>query len=291
MSENDVPIVLVDGTSYIYRAFHALPALTNSQGRNTGAVKGVVNMLRRLQKDYPESPVAAVVRRQGQDLPKRHVRQVQGQPATHARRVAGADRAHLRNRPGHGPALPLRGWRGGGRCDRHPGPGGRRGGPPGDHVHRRQGHGPAGGRPGDDGQHHDRHRHGLGGRGGKARRPAAAGHRPAGPDGRQGGQHSRRSRRGREDRPGPVAKPGRAGGHLRPAGKGGRPGGARRQDPGHEAGGGTGQRLAVLQAGHHQDRCGARCPRRGACQRRAGQGEAAQVVQGIWNSRVGRRNC
>ena len=60
MSENNVPIVLVDGTSYIYRAFHALPALTNSQGRNTGAVKGVVNMLRRLQKDYPESPVAAV---------------------------------------------------------------------------------------------------------------------------------------------------------------------------------------------------------------------------------------
>ena len=54
------PVVLVDGTSYIYRAFHALPALINSQGRNTGTVKGVVNMLRRLQKDYPESPVAAV---------------------------------------------------------------------------------------------------------------------------------------------------------------------------------------------------------------------------------------
>ena len=49
------PIVLVDGSSYLYRAFHALPPLTNSKGKPTGAVKGVINMMRRLQKDYPES--------------------------------------------------------------------------------------------------------------------------------------------------------------------------------------------------------------------------------------------
>ena len=54
------PIVLVDGSSYVYRAFHALPPLTNSAGQATGAVKGVINMLRRLLKDYPESPVAVV---------------------------------------------------------------------------------------------------------------------------------------------------------------------------------------------------------------------------------------
>ncbi|GAA3904462.1 DNA polymerase I [Halomonas cibimaris] len=54
------PIVLVDGSSYLYRAFHALPALTTSQGRPTGAVKGVLNMLKRLIKDYPESPMAVV---------------------------------------------------------------------------------------------------------------------------------------------------------------------------------------------------------------------------------------
>ncbi|MEP4145792.1 MAG: DNA polymerase I [Halioglobus sp.] len=54
------PIVLVDGSSYVYRAFHALPPLTNSKGQATGAVKGVINMLRRLLKDYPESPVVAV---------------------------------------------------------------------------------------------------------------------------------------------------------------------------------------------------------------------------------------
>ncbi len=54
------PLVLVDGSSYLYRAFHALPPLTNSKGHPTGAVKGVISMLRRLQKDYPDSPIAVV---------------------------------------------------------------------------------------------------------------------------------------------------------------------------------------------------------------------------------------
>ncbi|MGB5325855.1 MAG: DNA polymerase I [Pseudomonadales bacterium] len=54
------PLVLVDGSSYLYRAFHALPSLTTADGRPTGAVKGVINMLRRLQKDYPQSTVAVV---------------------------------------------------------------------------------------------------------------------------------------------------------------------------------------------------------------------------------------
>ncbi|NVF13086.1 DNA polymerase I [Vreelandella maris] len=54
------PIVLVDGSSYLYRAFHALPPLTTSNGQPTGAVKGVLNMLKRLIKDYPQSPMAVV---------------------------------------------------------------------------------------------------------------------------------------------------------------------------------------------------------------------------------------
>ncbi|UTF59183.1 DNA polymerase I [Gilvimarinus sp. DA14] len=54
------PVVLVDGSSYLYRAYHALPPLTNSRGEPTGAVKGVINMIRRLLKDYPGSPVAVV---------------------------------------------------------------------------------------------------------------------------------------------------------------------------------------------------------------------------------------
>ncbi len=54
------PIVLVDGSSYVFRAFHALPMLTTSDGRNTGAVRGVISMLRRLVAEYPDSPVAVV---------------------------------------------------------------------------------------------------------------------------------------------------------------------------------------------------------------------------------------
>ena len=54
------PIVLVDGSSYLYRAFHALPPLTTSNGQPTGAVKGVLNMLKRLIKDYPQSPMAVI---------------------------------------------------------------------------------------------------------------------------------------------------------------------------------------------------------------------------------------
>ncbi|MFA5627113.1 MAG: DNA polymerase I [Thiohalomonadaceae bacterium] len=54
------PLVLVDGSSYLYRAFHALPALSNSRGEPTGAVYGVVNMLRRLLNDYAPEHVAVV---------------------------------------------------------------------------------------------------------------------------------------------------------------------------------------------------------------------------------------
>lgn len=57
---NQSPLVLIDGSSYLYRAFHALPPLTNSQGQPTGAVKGVVNMLRRMTKDYPQSAIAVI---------------------------------------------------------------------------------------------------------------------------------------------------------------------------------------------------------------------------------------
>ena len=57
---NDKPTVLVDGSSYLFRAFHALPPLTTRDGFPTGAVKGVVAMVRRLVKDYPGSPLAIV---------------------------------------------------------------------------------------------------------------------------------------------------------------------------------------------------------------------------------------
>ena len=41
-------LVLVDGSSYLFRAYHALPELTNSEGHQTGAIHGVITMLRRL---------------------------------------------------------------------------------------------------------------------------------------------------------------------------------------------------------------------------------------------------
>lgn len=59
-SEKKPPIVLVDGSSYLYRAFHAMPPLTNGNGQPTGAIKGVINMMRSLLKQYPQSPVVVV---------------------------------------------------------------------------------------------------------------------------------------------------------------------------------------------------------------------------------------
>ncbi len=54
------PFVLVDGSSYLFRAYHALPPLTNSNGEATGATVGVVNMLRRLLADYQPSHIGVV---------------------------------------------------------------------------------------------------------------------------------------------------------------------------------------------------------------------------------------
>jgi len=53
-------LLLVDGSSYLYRAFHAMPDLRNRQNEPTGAIYGVLNMLRRLHKDYPADYSACV---------------------------------------------------------------------------------------------------------------------------------------------------------------------------------------------------------------------------------------
>ena len=62
MDSTAAPLVLVDGSSYVYRAFHALPMLTTSSGLNSGAVRGVISMLRRLLLDYPDSACGGGVR-------------------------------------------------------------------------------------------------------------------------------------------------------------------------------------------------------------------------------------
>ena len=53
-------LLLVDGSSYLYRAFHALPPLSNSKGEPTGAVLGVINMLNKLMKEESPDRVAVV---------------------------------------------------------------------------------------------------------------------------------------------------------------------------------------------------------------------------------------
>src|SRR5450631_438161 len=56
----DHKLLLVDGSSYLYRAFHALPPLTNSKGEPTGAVLGVLNMLSKLIKEESPTRIAVV---------------------------------------------------------------------------------------------------------------------------------------------------------------------------------------------------------------------------------------
>ncbi|MBL4850742.1 MAG: DNA polymerase I [Gammaproteobacteria bacterium] len=54
------PLILVDGSSYLYRAFHALPPLTNSHGEPTGTVFGCINMIKRLLEDYQPEHMAVI---------------------------------------------------------------------------------------------------------------------------------------------------------------------------------------------------------------------------------------
>ncbi|MBV2095148.1 MAG: DNA polymerase I [Candidatus Thiodiazotropha sp. (ex Codakia orbicularis)] len=54
------PFILIDGSSYLFRAYHALPELSNSRGEPTGAIVGVVNMLRRLISDFDPDYMAVV---------------------------------------------------------------------------------------------------------------------------------------------------------------------------------------------------------------------------------------
>ena len=54
------PLILVDGSHYLYRAFYAMPNLQTSTGQPTGAIRGVVNMLLNLMHEYTQAPIAVV---------------------------------------------------------------------------------------------------------------------------------------------------------------------------------------------------------------------------------------
>jgi DNA polymerase-1 len=53
-------VILIDGSSYVYRAYHALPPLTTSTGQPTGAVRGVTTMVMRILEDHPNSPIGMI---------------------------------------------------------------------------------------------------------------------------------------------------------------------------------------------------------------------------------------
>lgn len=59
-SKKSSPFILVDGSSYLFRAYHAMPGLTNAKGEATGTIYGVINMLRKLVAEYQPSHIAIV---------------------------------------------------------------------------------------------------------------------------------------------------------------------------------------------------------------------------------------
>ena len=102
VKENKKPFILVDGSSYLYRAFHALPPLVNSKGFPTGAAYGIMNMLKRLIADYQPEYMAVVFDAKGktfrddlypeykatrQAMPKELIQQVE--PIHHLIRAMG----------------------------------------------------------------------------------------------------------------------------------------------------------------------------------------------------------
>ncbi len=64
----NAPVVLVDGSSYLFRAYHALPKLTSSSGQPTGAIKGVIGMLRKLRQDFRDSKIIVVFDAKGKNF-------------------------------------------------------------------------------------------------------------------------------------------------------------------------------------------------------------------------------
>ena len=87
-------LVLIDGSSYLYRAFHALPPLSNADGEPTGALFGVVNMLRATLKEAPDYAAFVVDALLG----RRGVHRQAGGVVRRILVVAGRQREHQRSR-------------------------------------------------------------------------------------------------------------------------------------------------------------------------------------------------
>ena len=59
-SSTENPLILIDGSSYLYRAYHALPPLMSSKNQPTGAIRGVISMINKILLDHPNSPLAVI---------------------------------------------------------------------------------------------------------------------------------------------------------------------------------------------------------------------------------------
>ena len=90
-------LVLVDGSSYLYRAFHALPSLTNSKGAPTGAIHGVIAMLRNLYDEYRPEYFGVVFDPKGKTLRDEYF------PAYKANRPPMPDELRAQIQPIHEP--------------------------------------------------------------------------------------------------------------------------------------------------------------------------------------------
>jgi len=96
-------LLLVDGSSYLYRAFHALPDLRSAEGHPTGAMHGMVNMLRRLRADFPAAYIACVFDAKGKTF-RDHL-----YPEYKATRASMPDDLRLQIEPIH-EAVKAMGW-------------------------------------------------------------------------------------------------------------------------------------------------------------------------------------
>ncbi len=76
-------LVLIDGSSYLYRAYHALPNLANSHGEATGALHGVLNMVNKLVREEQATHIGVVFDAPGKTF-RDDIRRVQGEPTAHA---------------------------------------------------------------------------------------------------------------------------------------------------------------------------------------------------------------
>ena len=255
MNDTKKRLLLVDASSYLYRAFHAMPEFRSPAGEPTGAILGVVNMLRKLEAGLSLGLYRRGLRSQGQDLPRRDLSRVQGHAPGDARGPRRADRAALRDDPRARLAARRGRRRRGRRRDRHArAPRRARARLGHAHLHGRQGPHAARERAHHLDEHHVQRDARPEGRGGQVRRAAGADRRLPRAHGRRRGQRAGRGQGGPQD--GGEAHPavrlarGRDGARRRGEGRGGR-------EPAQ------GARLAAHRAhARHREDGRARCPSR-----------------------------